>query len=236
MSIDHLAEEIEEMEHINPWARAFRWIGGLALLASLVGWIVWMLMSPPGASSYSSKKMSYLPSGVSAIEVSEPLGATLDGAPVRFAWESVTGRLQYIVRVYVKGAVAAPSSSARRPRRPTSCCPKSVRSSPRARRTSGRWWRKARTARRSERDNPASRYVDAPGGRRIRAPRRGRPTTRCSAAARTRRTAEKEHTLWLVHLSPPATLLLSLSPIQRNCREGDTVHPIGAHHDRHRAG
>ena len=94
------------MEHINPWARAIRWIGGIALLAGFVGWLVWTLMSPPSASSLSSRKMSYVPSGVTPIDVSEPLGATLDGAPVRFAWESVSGRLQYIVRVYVKGAAS----------------------------------------------------------------------------------------------------------------------------------
>ena len=102
-AIEHLAEEIEEMEHVNPWARAFRWIGGIALLAGFIGWIVWTVASPPSASSLSSKKMSYVPAGVTPIDVSEPLGATLNGAPVRFAWESVTGRLQYIVRVYPKG-------------------------------------------------------------------------------------------------------------------------------------
>jgi hypothetical protein len=105
-AINHLAEEIEGMEHINPWVRAIRWIGGIVLVAGFVGWGVWTLVSPPSASSFSSRTMSYVPSGVASIDVSEPLGSTLDGAPVRFAWESVRGRLQYIVRVYVKGAAS----------------------------------------------------------------------------------------------------------------------------------
>jgi hypothetical protein len=47
--------------------------------------------------------MSYIPSTGSPIEVVEPKGMTLAAPPTRLAWESVTGRLQYVVRVYVKG-------------------------------------------------------------------------------------------------------------------------------------
>ena len=101
-AIEHLAEEIEVMEHVNPWARAFRWVLGLGLLGAFIAWVAWALLAP--SSTMSSAKTNYIPSSVTPIELSEPLGGTLADAPVRFAWGPVTGRLQYIVRVYEKGA------------------------------------------------------------------------------------------------------------------------------------
>jgi hypothetical protein len=47
--------------------------------------------------------MAYVPSGAAPIDMSEPRGTTLSEPPARFAWEAVTGRFQYIARVYVKG-------------------------------------------------------------------------------------------------------------------------------------
>jgi hypothetical protein len=100
-AINHLAEEIEQIEHINPWGRAIRWIGGGLLIAAFIAWIAWILTSPPSATT--AAKFSYVPLNVASIDMSEPVGGTLDQAPVRFAWESVTGRFQYIVRAYEKG-------------------------------------------------------------------------------------------------------------------------------------
>ena len=102
-AIEHLAEEIEAMEHVNPWGRAIRWIVGLGAAAAIVAGLVWTLTSPPSVTS-GSRMMTYIPANVAVIEIGEPMGGTLSDAPVRFTWESVTGRLQYIVRVYEKGA------------------------------------------------------------------------------------------------------------------------------------
>ena len=100
-AIDHLAEEIESMEHVNPWGRAFRWLLGIGLVAAFIAWIWWTLAGPVTSTA---SNVSYIPSGALSIETSEPTGGTLSDAPVRFSWESVSGRLQYIVRVYEKGA------------------------------------------------------------------------------------------------------------------------------------
>ncbi|HJQ99300.1 MAG TPA: hypothetical protein VJ826_13385 [Candidatus Polarisedimenticolaceae bacterium] len=103
-AIDHIAEEFERLEHINPWARAFRWIGGIAILGGVIGCIVWMLTAESSATSRT--RASYIPSSVASVDVIEPsFGQKLEGGPIRFEWESVTGRLQYLVRVYEKGAV-----------------------------------------------------------------------------------------------------------------------------------
>jgi hypothetical protein len=100
-ALDHLEQEIKELEGVTRWGRPLR-IGGLViLLVAIVGGIAWYVTSPP---PITSARMSYIPTTGSPIEVDEPKGATLDEAPTRFAWESVSGRLQYIVRVYVKGS------------------------------------------------------------------------------------------------------------------------------------
>ncbi|HEX4825852.1 MAG TPA: hypothetical protein VFV19_16240 [Candidatus Polarisedimenticolaceae bacterium] len=98
-AIDHLAEEIERMEHVNPWARVIRWSLGIGLVA-VCGWLMWTFS---GTTSTASRAF-YIPAGAPAIETSEPLGGTLAEAPVRFTWDAVNGRMQYIVRVYEKGA------------------------------------------------------------------------------------------------------------------------------------
>jgi hypothetical protein len=105
-AIEHLAEEIEVMEHVNPWARVLRWVVGLGAGAAFAAWFAWMMMFP-ASSTGGSRPMVYVPADVAPIELREPAGGTLTDPPVRLAWESVTGRLQYIVRVYEKG-VAAP--------------------------------------------------------------------------------------------------------------------------------
>jgi hypothetical protein len=99
-AIDHLEQEIEELESVNPWGRGVRWAAGIIIVASVITWVVWLVASPPGTTS---SRMAYVPSGASPIDLSQPRGTTLDEAPARFAWEAVTGRFQYIARVYVKG-------------------------------------------------------------------------------------------------------------------------------------
>jgi hypothetical protein len=99
-ALDHLEEEIKELETDNPWGRVVRWAAGVIILVAVVAWIVWLVASPPASTS---ARMAYVPSNAAPIEMSEPRGTTLDEPPARFAWESVTGRFQYIARVYVKG-------------------------------------------------------------------------------------------------------------------------------------
>jgi hypothetical protein len=99
-ALDHLEEEIKALEGVTWWGRPLR-IGALVIgLVALVGGIVWFVTSPPPTTS---ARTAYAPTTGSRMEVMEPKATTLDEPPARFAWESVTGRLQYIVRVYVKG-------------------------------------------------------------------------------------------------------------------------------------
>jgi len=99
-AIDHLEQEIEELESVNPWGRAVRWAAGIIIVGSVIAWVVWLVASPPGTTSST---MAYVPSGATPIELSQPRGLTLKESPERYAWETVTGRFQYIARVYVKG-------------------------------------------------------------------------------------------------------------------------------------
>ena len=99
-AIDHLEEEIKSLEGVTRWGRPLR-IGALVLLlVAIFGGIAWFVTSPP---PITSARLSYAPSTGSPIEVAEPKGATLAEPPTRFAWESVSGRMQYIVRIYVRG-------------------------------------------------------------------------------------------------------------------------------------
>jgi hypothetical protein len=99
-ALDHLEEEIKNLEGVTRFGRPLR-IGALVLiLGAAVGASVWWAMSPPPVTS---ARQSYVPAAGSPIEIVEPKGLSFSEMPSRFAWESVTGRLQYIVRFYVKG-------------------------------------------------------------------------------------------------------------------------------------
>jgi hypothetical protein len=100
VALDHLEDEINMLEGVSRWGRVLR-IGVLVLcLAAIVGAIVWFVTSPPATTS---SQTPYLATRGAPIDVLEPKGGTLADPPSRFAWEAVTGRLQYVVRVYVKG-------------------------------------------------------------------------------------------------------------------------------------
>ena len=101
-AIEHLEEEIKALEGVTRFGRPLRIAALVIFLVAGVSAAVWWVMSPPPITSSSRK--SYVTATGSPIEVVEPRGVTLDDPPSRFAWESVTGRMQYIVRVYVKGA------------------------------------------------------------------------------------------------------------------------------------
>jgi hypothetical protein len=85
-AIEHLEEEIEELESINPWGRAVRWAAGIIIVVAVVTWVVWLIASPP--SSTSAAHTAYVPSGLASIDVTEPRGTTLGEPPAKFAWAS----------------------------------------------------------------------------------------------------------------------------------------------------
>jgi hypothetical protein len=100
-ALDHLEEEIKNLEGVTRFGRPLR-IGALVLflVAGIAAAVYWVVSPPPVTSS---SRKAYVTTTGSPIEVVEPKGMTFSDPPTRFAWESVTGRLQYVVRVYVKG-------------------------------------------------------------------------------------------------------------------------------------
>jgi hypothetical protein len=99
-ALEHLEDEYRTLEGVTRWGRPLR-IGALVLLlAAIVGGIVWFVMSPP---PITSARTSYVAARGVAIDLLEPKGGTFADPPSRFAWETVTGRLQYVLRIYVKG-------------------------------------------------------------------------------------------------------------------------------------
>jgi hypothetical protein len=99
-ALDHLEAEIENLEHVSTWGRWLGWGAAAVIVLGLVGVGVYVVVSPPPTTS---SRMSYVPSGSSPLELGEPRGATLREAPARLTWESVAGRFQYRMRIYVKG-------------------------------------------------------------------------------------------------------------------------------------
>jgi hypothetical protein len=99
-AFDHIEEEYRTLEGVTRWGRPIRIGAAVIITAGLIGAAVWWLMTPPPSSVVQS---SYSVSTGTPIEVMEPKRMTLANPPDRFAWESVNGRLQYVVRVYVKG-------------------------------------------------------------------------------------------------------------------------------------
>jgi hypothetical protein len=98
--LEHLEEEYKTLEGVTRWGRPLR-IGALVLfLAAIVGGMIWFVTSPP---PMTSARTTYVAASGTSIDVFEPKGGTFGDPPSRFAWETVTGRLQYVVRIYVKG-------------------------------------------------------------------------------------------------------------------------------------
>ena len=88
----------------------------MILLVGIVAVGVWWVVSPPPVTS---SRKAYVTTAGSPIEIEEPKGRTLDDPPSHFGWESVTGRLQYIVRIYVKGTSTSAPMRSGRPNRVT---------------------------------------------------------------------------------------------------------------------
>lgn len=99
-ALDHLEEEIKNLEGVTRFGRPLRIGAFVIFVVAAVTGAIWWVSSPPPITSSSHR--SYVATAGSPIEVVEPRGNLAD-PPMRFAWESVSGRLQYVVRVYVKG-------------------------------------------------------------------------------------------------------------------------------------
>jgi hypothetical protein len=99
--LEHLEDEIKSLEGVTRWKRPVFIVVLVLVVAAAVAGMTWFVMSPPPITSGHA---AYVGGSGMSIEVVEPKGATLAAPPARFAWESVTGRLQYVVRVYVKGS------------------------------------------------------------------------------------------------------------------------------------
>jgi hypothetical protein len=96
-NMEHLEDEFNALEGVSRWAKPIR-IGVLVLVvAAIAGGVVWYAKSP----TVVTYKPAY--SSATPMDILEPMGA-LSASPVRFSWEKVTGRLQYVIRVYRKGS------------------------------------------------------------------------------------------------------------------------------------
>jgi hypothetical protein len=102
-AIEHLEEEIARLEGVTRWGRPIRIATLVICLVAAVAGLAWFVVSPPPITSGRASATS---STGSPIELMEPRPTTLSEPPARFAWESVTGRLQYVVRIYVKGSTS----------------------------------------------------------------------------------------------------------------------------------
>jgi len=100
--LEHLEDEIKTLEGVTRWKRPVG-IGLLVLgAAAIVGGLAWFVLSPPPTTS--GRASTFVTSTGTPLDLLEPKGATLTAPPERLVWESVTGRLQYVVRVYPKGS------------------------------------------------------------------------------------------------------------------------------------
>jgi len=100
-AIEHLQEEIARLEGVTRYGRPLRIAALVIFIVAAVGGLAWFVVSPPPITSGRASATS---TTGSPIEMMEPRPTTLADPPARFAWESVTGRLQYVVRIYVKGS------------------------------------------------------------------------------------------------------------------------------------
>jgi hypothetical protein len=100
-AFDHFEEEYRSLEGVTRWGGPIRVGAAVIIAVGLIAAGAWWLMTPPPSSVHTPV---YAASAGAPIEVTEPKRTTLANPPDRFAWDSVAGRLQYVVRIYVKGS------------------------------------------------------------------------------------------------------------------------------------
>ena len=96
--IEHMAEELRELEGLNKprWPKILLGIVALAVIGGL--YYYYGVYRKPSERSWIATTTS----GVQ-IELREPRAGKLTGAPSRLAWESISGRHDYLVKLYLRG-------------------------------------------------------------------------------------------------------------------------------------
>jgi hypothetical protein len=100
-AIEHLEEEIAQLEGVTRWSRPLHIAALVVFTLAAVGGLTWLVVRPPPITI--GRAAGTVDTGA-PIEIMEPGFATLLDPPARFAWGSVTGKMQYVVRIYVKGS------------------------------------------------------------------------------------------------------------------------------------
>ena len=99
---DRLQHDIEELESGSGWRGTLRWLV-IFLLAGVAVGAVYYISS--GKKEASAPRMTS--SGAFIIDTQEPARGKLAAAPVKFKWESISGRSDYLFQILPKGVPQA---------------------------------------------------------------------------------------------------------------------------------
>src|SRR5262245_66097287 len=99
-TLDHMAEELEELEHDQP--HPLRWLIAGVLLVALVAVIVFAGTRPKNPSPVAHSGQG------ERIELREPAQSRLAQAPSFFRWESLAGRHHYTFSLSDESGEMAP--------------------------------------------------------------------------------------------------------------------------------
>lgn len=95
-SIEHMVEEFQEVEGDSKGRRWLHWgFGILAVVAVVVAFF--LFPGEKGDVATASR------SGPAVIQISEPKGSRLTATPTTFAWDSVSGRSDYVFKLFIEG-------------------------------------------------------------------------------------------------------------------------------------
>jgi hypothetical protein len=95
-ALEHMEQEFHELEGDTSRARWIPWgIGVVVILAVVVAYLL-----------FPAEEEAPVVAGGVVIETLEPRAGRLDGAPGAFRWESITGRFDYVFKLFVEGAPA----------------------------------------------------------------------------------------------------------------------------------
>jgi len=94
-ALEHMEQEFHDLEGDQSSARWLPWGIGIFVIVAVVG-----------AYLYIPKAEQEAPmvAGGLVIQTVEPRGGKLDAAPAAFRWESISGRYDYVFKLFVEGA------------------------------------------------------------------------------------------------------------------------------------
>jgi len=93
-ALEHMEQEFHDVEGDKAGGKGLRWAIGILGLAAVVA-VFWFFPSV--------EKEAPAVAGGLVIQTLEPRGGTLAESPAGFRWESITGRYDYVVKVFVEG-------------------------------------------------------------------------------------------------------------------------------------